>query len=227
MNTSTDPPLPTKKKGCFFYGCLTLIVLAVLVGTTGFLAVRYGLRRIAAVVEQYTEPAAVPLPTVNMPAAQFVEVQKRFRDFTNAFHSHKPTPPLVLTGDEINALIEGDSEWKAMKGTAYVTIEGDELRAQVSIPMDRLATMPGFTRVKGRYLNGSGAFTVTTKEGALVVKLKSLEVKGQSLPEPMLAGFQGQNMADQFYKNPKSAEAISRFESIEVKDGMITIKAKE
>ncbi len=55
--------------------------------------------------------------------------------------------PLVLSSDDLNALIEDKPE---MKGKIYVTVEGDEVKGRVSIPLGEL----GLPMVKGRYLNG-------------------------------------------------------------------------
>ena len=35
---STPSPQPTKRRGCFFYGCITVLVIVVLVGVAGFFA---------------------------------------------------------------------------------------------------------------------------------------------------------------------------------------------
>jgi hypothetical protein len=218
-------PQPAKRRGCFFYGCITVLVLMVLVGVASFFAVRYGLNKLAAIVEQYTESKPMALPTVPMSPAEYLQLDKRVAAFSDAATARKATPPLVLTGDEINGLIANNPAWKAWKGKVYVKIDGDQIKGTVSIPMDDLAQVPFLSRLKGRYLNGSAAFKVSLTNGVLAVNLASLEAKGQSPSAQLMAQLQSVNFAQNASQDPKTQEMIGRFESIEVKDGQMTIKA--
>src|SRR6185369_7501852 len=112
---------PTKRRGCFFYGCITVLVLMVLFGIAGFFAVRYGLNKFNAFVEQYTETTPMTLPTVQMPPTDYQLLDKRATAFADLVKARKASPPLVLTGEEINALIANNPAWKSMKGRVYVT----------------------------------------------------------------------------------------------------------
>jgi hypothetical protein len=201
----------------------------VLVGIVGFFAIRYGLNKLTAFVEQYTETTPMTLPTVQMSTTEYQQLDKRVTAFTDAVNARKGTPPLVLTGDEINALIANNPAWKGLKGKVYVTIEGDQIKGKVSIPMDDLAQAPGLSRLKGRYLNGSAALKVSLANGVLAVTIQSLEAKGQSPSPQVMAQLQTINFAQNSAQDPKTQEMIGRFESLEVKDGKITVKvsAKE
>jgi hypothetical protein len=226
MNNEPVPVQKPKGKGCFFYGCLTLVVLVLVVGLGSFLVVRYGLNKLAAFVEQYTEAAPMALPAVQMPAAEYEQLDKRITAFTDALNAQKVTPALILTGDEINALIANNAAWKELKGKMHVTIEGDQIKSQVSIPMDEFARLPGMSRLKGRYLNGSAALKASFDSGTLFVTIQSLQVKGQSPPDEFMSSLRAQNLAQNMHQDPKNAEVLRKIESIEVKDGKITIKAR-
>src|SRR6266699_4294074 len=174
---ATPAAEPAKRRGCFFYGCVTVLVLTVLVGIAGFFLVRYGLNKFTAFVEQYTETRPMTLESVEMSKVDYKQLDKRVTAFADAVNARKATPPLVLTGDEINALIANNPAWKGLKGKVYVTIEADQIRGKVSIPMDDLAQVPLLSRLKGRYLNGSAAFKAALANRVLVVTLQSLEAK--------------------------------------------------
>src|SRR2546427_11949808 len=225
----TPASQPAKRRGCFFYGCITVLVLMVLIGIAGFLLIRYGLNKFTAFVEQYTETTPMTLESVLIAYAVTQQLDKLYPAFADGVNARKATPPLVLTGDEINALIANNPAWKGIKGKVYVTIEADQIRGKVSIPMDDLAQAPGLSRLKGRYLNGSAGFKVSLANGVLVVTIQSLEAKGQSPSAPIMAQLQAMNFAQNATQDPKTQEMIGRLESIEVKDGTITIKvsAKE
>ena len=78
----------------------------------------------------------------------------------------------MLTSDDLNALIEENPEFKGM---VYVKVEGDEVKGQVSIPLDKL----DFGMVRGRYLNGEADFKASLSDGVLIVTIESVEVNGQ------------------------------------------------
>jgi hypothetical protein len=224
--TATSASQQEKRRGCFFYGCITVLVLVVLFGIAGFFAIRYGLNKFTAFVEQYTETTPMTLPAVPISTTEYQQLDQRVTAFADAVNARKATPPLVLTGEEINALIANNPAWKGLKGRAYVTIEGDQIKGKVSIPMDELAQTPGLARLKGRYLNGSAALKVSLANAVLVVMLQSLEAKGQSPPPAVMAQLQTINFAQNTAQDPKTQEMIGRFESLEVKDGKITIKVR-
>jgi len=233
-NQTAPPPVtatsePAKRRGCFFYGCITVFILMVVVGIAGFFAIRYGLNKLTAFVEQYTDTTPMILPTVQMSPTDYQQLDKRVTAFADAVNARKATPALVLAGDEFNALIANNPAWKGLKGKVYVTMEGDQIKGKVSIPMDDLAQAPGLSRLKGRYLNGSAALKVSLANGVLMVTLQSLEAKGQSPPTQVMAQLQSVNFAQNATQDPKTQEMIGRLESIEVKDGKLTIKgsAKE
>ena len=217
---------PAKRRGCFFYGCITVLIVMVLVGIAFFFAVRYTVTKIAQIVEQYTETTPMTLPTVQISPTDYEQLDKRVTAFADAVNARKATQPLVLTGDEINALIANNPAWKALKGKVYVTIEGDQIKGKVSIPMDDLSQVPLLSRLKGRYLNGAAALKVSLANGVLVVALQSLEAKGQSLSPQIMTQLQSVNFAQNSAQDPKTKEMIGRFESIEIKDGKITVKVR-
>src|SRR6266404_9948932 len=162
--TASARPLaqpPPKQRGCFFYGCVTALVILLFMGIAGFFAVRYALNKFVALAEQYTEATAMTLPKVQMSPADYEQLQKRVSAFKDALNARRAIAPLVLTADDINALIGNDPAWNGLNGKVYVSIEGDRIRGRVSIPLREFAgRVPGLSRLKGRYLNGSGGLSV-------------------------------------------------------------------
>jgi len=166
------------------------------------------------------------LPDVQMPTAEYAELVKRLTAFHDPLASHKATPQLVLTSDEINALIVNNPARHQLKVKVYVMIEEDQIKGQVSMPMDDgLAQLPGLSKLKGRFLNGSASLKISLQDGTLFVTMQSLQVKGQSPPENIMAQLRARNLAQNIYNDPKNAETMRKLESIEVKDGKITIKS--
>lgn len=219
------PPVAPKKPGCFFYGCLTAIILAVLIGIGGGLLVYFGLNKLAGMAEEFTEATPAQLPKVEIAPAAYDALKKRANEFKTALDAGKPAT-LTLTGDELNALIAGDASNSSWKDRARFAIEGSALKCQVSMPLDEMAAVPGLGKLKGRYLNGSAAVRATMETGALVVTLQSLEVKGKAVPEPFLQGIRQENLAKNAYKDKDNAKFLSQLENLRIADGTLTLVGK-
>jgi hypothetical protein len=221
-----SPELPASappQRGCFFYGCIIASILVVLVmilvGVGGFIVYRL----ITGVVESYTATTPLELPKVEMPAEQREALKNRVDLFRKAVDAGTPAEPLVLTSDDLNALIDENPD---LKGKVYVRVEGDKVKGSVSIPLDALAESPLMTALKGRYLNGEADLGVSLQNGVLIVILDSIEVNNQKAPESAMTELRKQNLAKELYKDPKMAETIGKFESLTIKDGKIIIKVR-
>jgi hypothetical protein len=210
---------PPRQRGCFFYGCIIASVLAVLMLILLGIAIYVGYRFLAQQIDQYTSTSPIELPKLEMPAEQRQAVKERFESFKKAVDDGTPIEPLVLTSDDLNALI---SENEDLKGTIYVTVDGDEVKGKVSWPLDKL----GIGMVRGRYLNGEADLKASLQNGVLIVTLDSIEVNGKKPPEEFLQSLRQQNLAKDMYKDEKNAAMIRKFESLEIKDGKITIKVR-
>lgn len=212
--------IPVKKgRGCFFYGCLTLVVVFLV----GVLAVFFGVRHfINQAVEKYTDTTPMSLPKVEISMAEANAAAEKVKAFKTALDSGVAAAPLALTEKELNALIANSPDFAELKDRVYVAIAGDQLKGQVSIPIDRFP----IGRTKGRYLNGAAGIKVSMENGVLLVTLQSLEVKGEPVPEQFLSALRQQNLAQEVYKDVQRAELLRKLESVEVKDDALQLKAR-
>jgi hypothetical protein len=217
--TPEPPPAVPKQRGCFFYGCIIASILAllfvILMGVIGFLGYRF----FNQLINDYTSTTPRELPKVEMPAEKRQAVQDRVEAFKKAVDDGTPVETLVLDSDDLNALVEENPDFKGM---VFFKIEGDEIKGQVSFPLDKLE----LGIVQGRYFNGEADFKASLSNGVLIVTLDSFEVNGKRAPDEMMKGIREQNLAKDLYKNPENAERIRKLESLEVKDGKIFIKVR-
>ena len=220
-NDMTDQAKP-KGRGCFFYGCIVALVLFVLFAVVAGTATFFGYRALKNLALQYTDTTAMPLPKVELPQAELERLQARFNAFNADAKAGRPVAPLLLTGNEINALINHSPGMAQVKDRVHVAIEGDQVKGQISLPLDSFWILG----LKGRYLNGAGVFKVSLENGVLNVRTESLEVKDKPLPEKFLAELRKYNLAEEVTKNADTAAAIQKLESIQVKDGAVTITAR-
>lgn len=214
---------PPRQRGCFFYGCIIAIVLAVLfliaIVVLAFLLYRW----VGSFVEEYTGTAPRPLPTVQIPAEQRDSLKQRVEAFKAAIKEHRPAAPLVLTSDELNTLIE-DNPDANLKGKVYVAIEQDKLKGQVSLP---LSDIPSFGLTRGRFLNGEAEFNIRLEDDEPYLSIRSLEINGKTPPEEFMRGFKGQNLFKNVQFDPETQKGFRRLDRIYVKEGKLIITARE
>jgi hypothetical protein len=211
----TPAPEIKKRRGCFFYGCLTTLVIVILVCVFAVFAVR-------SLVRSLTDTSPMPFPTMEMAAADYEALKTRVGAFREAVDKQKGVAPLALTSDEINALIARGTNTAMLKDKIYVTIEGDKIAGKVSIPLAD-SHVP-FAR--GRYLNGTASFKASLQNGVLIVTVDSVFVKNKPLWEAFMAGLRNQNLAKDIYSDPKSAETLRKIDTLEVKEDKIVIKPR-
>jgi hypothetical protein len=223
--SATEPA--KKPRGCFFYGCITCLALFFLAFVLFLLGSWYVIHTLNALVAEYTDTAPVTLPTVDMPPGELAKLEERVNDFKHALDAHTNTPPLILTSREINAFMADNPHAKEMKlnDKLFVNLDGDKIKGQASLPLDYLPKVP-FVHTAGRYLNVTGEFGLGVTNAALSLNITSLEARGKPLPPWFMSILQQKNITDSFNRDPTNTAEMSRFESIEVKDSNLIIKAK-
>jgi len=221
MNGQTTQAVqPAKRRGCFFYGCLTVLILVILVGVGGCLAIRSAVNSF---VSKYADTKPMVLPKVELSKVELDSLDQRLKTFQSAVATNGPIQPLTLAANEINALINQNPE---LKDKFYVGINDDQFKAQVSIPLEDVR-LPFFrSLLKGRYLNGSADLKASLQNGALVVTLQTVEVNGKQLPAEMLAGLKNRNLVEGLMSDPNVAATLNNLQSIQAKGGIVTITPK-
>ena len=200
---------------CFLWGCATLALVFVLGCIVAFLTIRYGFQQIR---EKYTDGEPVDLPVVGMGQEELDALIDRVDAFEQGLRDEEPVEALVLTQDDLNALFQHHSELTHFAGRVYITIDEDDvLTGQVSVPLD---FFPG---LGGRYFNGSATFDAAIKQGRFTVFVESATLKGEPVPESFMEGLRGENLAKDMHSDPETKELIDKIETLEIKEGTITI----
>jgi len=219
------PTQPAKaRRGCFFYGCITSLVLLLVLTIAIIAGVYYVKKKVSGLVANYTDSQPMTLPAVQMSKADLDKLKQRFDSFEAAVRDQKPTEPLVLTAEEINALIATAGDAQKFKGKVYITLDGDKVKGDLSLPLQDLA---GLKMFKGRYLNGSGTFAVSLQNGVLFVAPQTITVKGQTVPDAYMQGIRSQNFAAGLTNDANAMAVLGRLQEIQVKDGKVTVVPKE
>jgi hypothetical protein len=214
----TNFSAPPEKKfpwGCLLGGCATIFLVGILavVGSGIF-----GYYFVKGQVTKYTSDTPKELPTVEYPPEKVQEVTKRFETFKTTLEKGEKPEKLVLTADDINALI---SQNEQLRGKVFVRIENGKVSADVSLPTD------AFPLGKGRFFNGSVSANASLENGVLIVTLADAEVNGEKVPEEFMGPMRKENLAKDMYKDPDVAKRLGQFESLVIEGDQIILTPKE
>jgi len=216
MSSEINPP---KKRGCLFYGCLSLTVLALLLvlgGIAGYLFVKRTTERWIA---DFTETTPAQIEKVEYSRVQTDAMQERLATFKQALDGGTNLLELILTADDLNALISTQRE---LKDRLFVKIDGDQVRGEISMPLNNLGPL----KLNGRYLNAAVTFKITLANGSLDVRLQDAQVKGRPLPSMVLSEFKKNNLAQEYQKDPKVAADLEKFDAVQVTNGTVILRNK-
>ena len=210
-----------KRRGCLFYGCITSIILGLILFVGIPLALYFGFNyAVKTVVNNYADEQPMDLPVVEMPQAEVQSLRQRVDQFQQAISDNTPTSPLELSADELNALIFHDPQLAKLKGKAFLDFVDNKVKGQLSIPLSDLNIGSG----QSLYLNGTGIFEVSIQNGTLSAKLDSLEIKGKPLPAKFSGWFKGKNLFENAQMDPEAQKFINRISRLEVKDGKLILE---
>src|SRR5260221_3331870 len=213
-----DDQTPKPRRSFLSYGCLAGLVFMLMVVLGGLFGLYYAKK----MFRDFTDSTPMALPQTQMSRAEIDQLEQRIETFRQTVRTGKPTPPLILTSDEINALIANDSDFGALKGKLYVTMSGDNVKGQLSVPMDSV----GLPLFKGRYLNGTGTFNVSLHSGRIRLSTMSFLVKGKPVPEVYMEQIRKNNLAEGINSDPRATAALDRLQDIKVQDGKLVVIPK-
>ena len=217
----TNEPVQPKKRGCFFYGCLALIVTVLVLAVGSVLLFRYGKSKIESTVAEYTDPAPAQIEKGDASPAKLNAVQTRIDAFRNGLASGQPQE-LTLTADELNTLLAGQPDLQELANKLYVVIDGDQLKANISWPLPDIGPL----KLKGRYLNGTAKLNVSVTGGNARLHIEDFEAKGKPLPAQFLQELRKHDIADDLMRDQQTASAIRQIDNLEVKDGKVIVRSK-
>ena len=207
----------TKKRfpwGCLLGGCATVFLLMIGLTVGGGVAGYYFYK---GQIVKYTSESPKELPTIEYSPEEIKEVMNRVEAFKLAVEKGETPPPMVLTADDINAMISQNDQ---MRGRVFMGIDDGKVTADVSFPMD------AFPGAKGRFFNGSIAADVSLEDGILIVTLADAEVNGQQVPQQFRDAMSQQNLAKDLYNDPEVARTLGKFESLVIDGEKIILTPK-
>jgi hypothetical protein len=169
---------------------------------------------------RYTSSDPVAIPRYEPKQGEAKAVESRLESFEKSLKAEK-SAAIELTAADLNALVAGTEEGKRYAGKVFFRVEGDEVLADVSLPLSELKRW-GIDLLTGRYLNGTLSFKAGEKEGKPTVVIDRITAGGRQMPETYLSHIRDRNLLKELPAT-KALEALQEDGSIAVEDGKIII----
>ena len=221
MNGWVDAPPPRRGLGCFGRGCLILIVFAIMLMIACVAGMYWGFHRHSAVLHglywltkaQAIAQKPVPIPEFTASDGQTQSVHERCGDFEQKARAGQPAE-VELTPDDINTLIATN---KDTRGKIFVSIDGERLRCQASVPLGELMGRSGY------YFNGDIVVELKSAESLENPQLNQIVVNGEPVPHDLLNWkYRSKRLRDYLadYRNDSGVGTI------EIRDGKLILRSR-
>src|SRR5438874_4888211 len=184
MNTWIEGPSPREKRGmgCVGKGCLILACFIVFLTIAGAIGLYFGTRTYSALLHGLSwankthvlaqEPS--PVPQFETTDENVAVAERKWKDFRNV---RDQPAHIELTADDLNNLI---AENRHARGKAFVTIEGNRLHIQTSVPLGEYVG-------RGRYyLNGDIVIESNGPQSLEHPRLSNIMINNEPLPADVL-----------------------------------------
>ena len=211
MTTWIEPPPRQKGMGCLGKGCLLIVVFLVLLVIAFVIGGYTGIRYVV------TSSKPREIPQVQTSEAEQNAVRARWDEFETASRNEQamspavpglsPTPDVTpasanrieLTANDINQLIARN---RKLRGKAFVSIDNDVARVQVSFPLEKV----GF---RGRYLNGEFAVRALADRNPRNLQVTQMSLTG--VPEGVLKTLLGARSLRSYVDDFASEYGVATF----------------
>lgn len=217
---ATDMKEPKKGHGCFFYGCLTVIILFLAGAAVSAFAV-WKLTTYA--LNTFADAAPMEASAQTLPSQSAEQARQKVTDFSAQLDQKNGEVTLALTQDELNALLAQRDSASKINVRAVVEFHPNSATANISIPLDE--ALPRWI-AGGRYLNGAATLDISMRNGQMGIFIKSLKVKGKPLPEMLMQEMRRVNLAEEFQAEGEQ-NPLKSVKRIEIQEGQISIIAEK
>ena len=220
MNTWVEAPPQRKGLGCFGRGCLILLVFVIVLAIAGFAGMYWGLHRHSALFygsywlakTRSIAEAPKPVPEFSASDQQIQLVQERWQDFEQKTRAGQ-SAEIELSADDINALIATSED---VRGKVFVSIDRDQLRLQMSVPVGKFFGRPGY------YFNGDVIIELAGAQSLDGPRFNRITINGEQVPTDFLNWKYRSRQLREHLAEQGNAYEIG---TIEMRDGKAILRA--
>jgi len=177
-------------------------------------------------VERYTSTAPMPVASATLDEPAKDALDDRLEEFEEAIEAGASPDPLILSGPDLNTLLQNLWRDEELPGEMALRIEDGRIRSDISIPLEPgLSIGPFAPEVAGRYLNGNVMFRAAIENNALAIDVERFVVNGQALPNWIVDAIERQVIDEGLLQNPDLDEFTAKIERLRVSADTVVIEA--
>jgi len=221
---------PKKGRGCFFYGCLTLVFIGIGVTAGIYLGTRQAIKMAA---ERYTSAAPAEVPKLEISEAERKAILEGLQAQVAALKAGQAVPAISLGEKELNALLGGAKDYSTYQAQLYLKPEGDQLKSLMSVPLGQFPLWNSVMRkmlirgMENRYFNGTAVLNASITNGLAGLGIGGLVVNSNALPAEFVSKLAGANFAEKLNENAEVRAVLEKAESLSVRDGRVELRFKQ
>jgi hypothetical protein len=220
MNTWVEAP-PKKGIGCFARGCLTLLIFAIVLAIACVAGMYWGLHRHSALFyssywlakTRSIAQVPAPVPEFNGSDQQIQRVRDRWQEFEQKTRAGQPAE-IELSADDINALI---ATTEGVRGKVLVSIDGNRLRLQTSLPIGGFLGRPGY------YFNGDVLIELNGAQALDSPAFTRLTINGEQVPTDFLSWKYRSRQLREYLAEQRNAYDVG---TIEIRDSKVILRSR-
>lgn len=217
-----EPPKPRSRRGCLLSGCLSLLVIAILIPTCLYF---YGRNRLNRFVEEFTSTNRTVFPELALSARQTAQLEERLARFQADLEAGRQPGPFNLTADELNALITREA-W--LHDKVRVAFSNDLALVQMSIPLQGMPIPMFQEKLRGRHLNATAAlhFDLASSKTnrALEIKVRSVTLNTKTPPEDIKGRVESALANSSIARDNRTRKMVTHLRSIVLTNGTLTLE---
>ena len=221
MNTWVEAPPRRKGLGCFARGCLIVLIFAIVLAIAGFAGLYWGLHRNSALFygsywlakTRSLAEAPTSVPIFSASDQQIQLVQERWEDFQQKTRAGQAAE-IELSADDINALIATS---EGTRGKVFVSIDGNLLRLQASVPIGGFLGRPGY------YFNGEVVIELQGAQSLDNPQFSRIAINGEQVPTDFLRWKYHSKQLREYLAEQGNAYEIG---TIEIRDGKVILRSR-
>jgi hypothetical protein len=221
MNTWVEAPPRRKGLGCFGRGCLILLVFVIVLAIACLAGMYWGLHRHSALFygsywlakTRSIAEAPTPVPEFSTSDQQIQLVRERWQDFEQKARAAQPAK-IELSADDINALIATSED---ARGKVFVSIDGNLLRWQASLPIGGILGRPGY------YFNGDVIIELNGAQSLDSPRFNRIIINGEQAPTDFLNWKYRSRQLREYLDEQRNAYDVG---VIEVRDGKVILRSR-
>lgn len=203
-------------------GCLVAVVVVAVLAIVGL---NLGKKFVTGLVEQATSDTPVELLAPEIAPEKAESAVKRFDAFVTAMEGGEVKESLILTEEDINALISNHRTFEAVSESMVVSIVDDKLTSEVSFSLDALDLPDSFLSeaMKGKFFNGEVTLSLGTVAGRPAMYIEGVSVGGSPLPASFMTELSKENILQEAQSDPELSQFFNRIEELKIDDNRLVI----